>query len=308
MPYFSVVIPVFNKEKFIESTLNSVLNQTFSDFEIILVNDGSTDESEAKILAYQDSRIKYFFKNNEGVARTRNFGVEKTTADHICFLDADDFWYPTFLETMYHYFQKYPDQKIAACAIEIETTKTVFHAHYSVTKNTDFEIVDFFKASEKMPILWTSSVVIHKNVFEEVGLFDPNIKKGEDTELWIRIGLHFPILFIWKILARYVYDDDSISRNNNYFFDDYTFQKYALEEKKHPALKKFMDLNRYSKVIKCKLIGDWETAKNAYTAIDFKNLNWKKKIIIQMPPFILKMLIHLKSFLTNSGLGHSVFR
>ena len=308
MSYFSIVIPVYNKEKFVVKTLESVLNQTFTDYEVIIVNDGSTDQSEAKILEFKDSRIQYYSKKNEGVAVARNFGIEKATADYICFLDADDFWHPNFLETMHRFTSEFPEQKVFASAIEIETKHKTILAHYSIPKKSDFGIVNFFDASQKECVLWTSSVCIHKSVFEKVGTFDTKIKHGEDTELWIRIGLQFPIFFIDKILARYVYDNESVSRNSNYFFEQYTFEKYASAEKNNPTLKKYMDLNRFSAVIKCKLNGDSKTAQEIYAEIDLKNLSSKKRLLLGLPLFLLKSLIRFQQFSTNIGLGNSVFR
>jgi glycosyltransferase involved in cell wall biosynthesis len=303
MPYFSIIIPVYNKEKFVAKTIESILSQTFTDYEIIIVNDGSTDQSEAKISVFKDNRIKYYSKKNEGVALARNFGIEKATADYICFLDADDYWHPTFLETMQRYSSELPEQKVFAAAIEIETKNKTIPARYSIPSTSDFEIVNFFDASQKECALWTSSVCIHKSVFEKVGDFDTKIKHGEDTELWIRIGLQFPIVFIRKILARYVYDEKSISRNLNYFFEDYTFEKYAAEEKKNPALKKYMDLNRFSAVIKCRLNREWRIAIDIESEIDLKNLSFKKRVLLELPPIMLKPLIGLQHFL-----GNSVFR
>jgi glycosyltransferase involved in cell wall biosynthesis len=303
MPYFSIIIPVFNKEKFVAKTLESVLVQTFSDFEVIVVNDGSTDDSETEILGFKDGRIKYFSKKNEGVAVARNFGIEKALADYICFLDADDYWYPNFLETMERYASELPDQKVFASKIEIETKNKRVMAKYSVDGNSGFVIVDFFKASQKECVLWSSCTCLHKSVFEKTGTFDTRIRHGEDTELWIRIGLQFPIVFINKVLARYVYDPGSISRNLAYFFEPYTFAKYALAEKKNPDLKKYMDLNRFSAVIKCKLSGNLKTAQEIYAEIDLKNLGPKKRILLQLPAFVLRQLIRLQGFL-----GNSVFR
>jgi glycosyltransferase involved in cell wall biosynthesis len=303
MPYFSIVIPVYNKEKFVAKTIESVLSQTFIDYEIIIVNDGSTDQSEAKISAFKDNRIQYYSKKNEGVAIARNFGIEKATADYICFLDADDYWHPTFLETMQRYSSELPEQKVFAAAIEIETKNKTIPAHYSIPSTSDFEIVNFFDASQKECVLWTSSVCIHKSVFEKVGDFDTKIKHGEDTELWIRIGLQFPVVFIHKILARYVYDEKSISRNTNYYFEQYTFDKYSLEEKKNPALKKYMDLNRFSAVIKCRLNREWRIAIDIESEIDLKNLSFKKRVLLELPPIIVKVLIGLQRIL-----GNSVFR
>ena len=101
----------------------------------------------------------------------------------------------------------------------------------------------------------------------------------------------------------YVYDAESISRNSNYFFESYTFEKYAYAEKKNPLLKKYMDLNRFSAVIKCNLNGDWKTAQEIYAEIDLKNLNSKKRLLLQLTGIVLKPLISLQQFL-----GNSVFR
>jgi len=308
MPFFSIVIPVFNKEKFVAKTINSVLAQTFIDYEIILINDGSTDKSDVEILQFDDARIRYFSKPNEGVAVTRNFGIAKATAAYMCFLDADDYWYPTFLENIHFYVTKFPDQNVWATAIEIETQKNCFPARYSLCKKSDFEIVNFFEASQKECVLWTSSVCIRKTVFDRVGVFDTKIKYGEDTELWIRIGLEFPIVFIWKIGARYIYDEQSISRNFNYFFEPYTFEKYALLEKQNPKLKQYLDLNRFSAVIKCRLNNDFKTAHEIHAEIDLKNLNKTKRILLKLPPIMLKLLISLQRFMVTMRLGNSVFR
>ena len=81
MSFFSIIIPLYNKEKFIENTLKSVLNQTFTDYEILIVNDGSTDNSLGKVLQFNDSRIKHFNKENGGVSTARNYGIKKAKSD-----------------------------------------------------------------------------------------------------------------------------------------------------------------------------------------------------------------------------------
>ena len=308
MPRFSILIPVFNKEKFVAKTIKSVLSQSFADFEIIVINDGSTDKSEAEILAITDKRIHYFFKENEGVSVARNLGIAKASAEYICFLDADDFWFPNFLETMNHYIDKLPYEKVFASAIEIEIGKKIVSAQYSFAKKSDFEILNYFEASLKEAILWTSSVCIHKDVFKKVGVFDEQLKVSEDTDLWIRIGLQYQVVFIWDILSRYVFDVNSISRNMSYIFEDAFFEKYALEEKQNPALKKYMDLNRFSAVIKYNINGHWKNSMELSSEITLKNLSLKKRILLELPPIMLKPLILIQRFLVNIGLRNSVFR
>lgn len=308
MPFFSIIIPLFNKENFIQNTLTSVLNQSYNDFEIIIVNDGSTDKSEEKVLAFKDSRIRYFTKENGGVSTARNYGIQKATSAYIAFLDADDYWYPQFLEKMFHCITTHKEYQIFASAIEIETKKKTFSAQYSIPKTGKQEVVNYFSASLKYSAICTSAAVFHVSVLDRVGDFDPRIKSGQDTDMWIRMGLLFPIVFSWEILARYVYDIQSLSRNKNLNSEKMIFDKFIEEEKKHAALKTFLDLNRFSLAIKCKLVNEKTLYKTYYNAIDIKKLSLKKRILLHLPAFVLQQLLILHSFLTAHGLGNSVFK
>ncbi|WNM18748.1 glycosyltransferase family 2 protein [Flavobacterium capsici] len=308
MPYFSIIVPVFNKEKFVSKTIESILQQSFQEYEIIIINDGSTDESEKKINQFKDKRIRYYKTENQGVAKSRNFGISLSTADYICFLDADDYWFPNFLERFHFYSNQFKTEKVFACAIEIETKSKILPAFYSVKIIKEFEIVNFFKASKKESILWTSSVCIHKDVFDKIGVFDENLKISEDIDLWIRIGINYKILFINSILARYVYDDNSVSRNMNYIFEDYFFEKHTANEQKLPELKSYQDLNRFSSIIKYKVCGNYVKANELKNNIDLKGLEFKKRILLNLPETILIFLIRMKQFLAGIGLSKSVFR
>ena len=308
MPHFSIIIPLYNKENFIENTLKSVLNQNFTDFEVIIVNDGSTDLSEEKVLQFEDSRIHYYRKKNDGVSAARNYGIEKAKSDYIAFIDADDYWYPDFLDQMYKNINSCPELKVFSVAIEIETSKSVIPANYSIKKTADFEVVNYFTASTKRTVLCSSSAVFHKMVFEQTGQFNTKLKSGEDTDLWIRIGLIYPIHFSWKILARYVYDPYSLSKKHRITIDSINFCNYHLLEEKNPDLKKFLDLNRFSLAIKSKLINDKESFKKLYKQIDLNKLPLKKRLLLRFPPFLLTQLIELKTVLVNLGLGGSVFK
>lgn len=308
MPFFSIIIPLFNKENFIESTLKSVLIQSFTDFEILIVNDGSTDSSEEKAKQFADPRIRYFLKENGGASSARNYGIEKAQSNYITFLDADDYWYPTFLQEMCEKINRFPKQKVFSAAIEIETSKKTIPAVYSIEKTNDFEIVNYFKASSKESVIWTSCAVFHKNIFEEIGNFDTEIQSGQDTDLWIRIGLVYPILFSWKILARYVYDETSLSKNTHFNYTKINFSKFSEQEKTNPDLKKFLDLNRFSLAIKCKIGNEKALFENYYKEIDLNNLRLKKRLLLMMPALIITPLIHLKKLLAELGLDSSIFK
>ena len=308
MAFFSVIIPLYNKEHFIENTIKSVLHQTFQDFEVLVINDGSIDKSEEKLLQFKDSRIRYFTKKNEGVSITRNFGIEKAHSDYITFLDADDYWYPDFLQVLHERITEFPEQKVFSGAIEIETQQKTFPAQYSIHKTNDFELVNYFKASLKETVICTSCAVFHKSIFEEIGVFDPKIKSGQDTDLWIRIGLIYPVLFIWKILARYVNDDNSLSKNNHFLQSKMDFYKFIELEKSNPDLKLFLDLNRFSLAIKCKITANKTLFNTYYRGIDLEKIGFKKRFLLALPPFLLRVLIAVKLKMANVGLGSSVFK
>ncbi|OIV41316.1 glycosyltransferase family 2 protein [Flavobacterium johnsoniae] len=308
MAFFSIIIPLYNKENFIENTIQSVLSQTFQDFEIIIVNDGSTDKSEEKVLQFKDDRIRYFSKKNEGVSQTRNFGLTESNADFVAFLDADDYWYPHFLETMHHYCTFFPKQKVFACAIEIETSKKTFPAQYSIRKTGDFEFVNYFRASNKESVILTSAAVFRKSIFKKTGIFDPEIKSGQDTDLWIRIGIIYPILFIWKILVRYIHDENSLSKNASLMHSKMDFSKFEELEKTNPDLKYFLDLNRFSLAVKSKLTHNENQFNYYYNGINLKKLSFKKRFLLSLPSSLLQILIGLKLKLAEIGLGSSVFK
>ena len=307
MPFFTVIIPVYNKEKFIENTIKSVLQQSFSDFELILVNDGSTDNSILKIENFSDSRITFYTKENGGASSARNFGLEKAKAKFITFLDADDYWYPDFLQEMASSIEEFPNHKIFSAAIEVESDKVVFPSQYSIKKSSEREIVDYFVASMKTTIICTSCAVFEKSVFEKVGHFDTEIKSGQDTDMWIRMGLEFPVVFSWKILARYVYDPNSLSRNKEYSNKNFNFDKFYALEKTHPNLKRFIDFNNFSLAIRSKLINDKKYFSIYYKKIDLNNLPLRKRILLELPAIALRTLLKVEAILVNLRLHNSRF-
>ena len=308
MAYISVIIPLYNKENFIENTLKSVLDQGFNDFEVIIVNDGSTDKSEDKIKHFDDVRIKYFSQENQGVSVARNFGISKANSNFITFIDADDYWYPEFLQEMFQTINENSDQKVFSAAIEVETARKIFQAQYSVDKTKQLQIVNYFDASSKTTVICTSCAVFHKSIFDEVGNFDSQIKSGQDTDLWIRMGLVYQVVFLNKILARYVFDEKSLSKEKMNRNEKLNFDKFLEIEKSNLKLKKYLDLNRYSLAIKSKMNNDISSFKYFTENINLENLSIKKRILLQQPAIILKTLIAFNLQLVKLGLSHSVFK
>lgn len=211
MPKISVVIPLYNKEKSIASTLRTVLNQTFSDYEIVIVNDGSTDGSVEEIEKVQDDRIRLVHQPNAGVSAARNRGIEEAKGDLIAFLDADDEWKPEYLATQYHLFQKYPECSVFACNYEFrdvsgKVTPTLIHKLPFV--GGDGILSNYFEvASCSHPPLWTSAVMVKKQAMQAIGGFPLGIKSGEDLLTWARLAYKYKIAFSRRICACYILPD-----------------------------------------------------------------------------------------------------
>lgn len=313
MALISVIIPLYNKENFIEATLKSALNQTFTDFEILIINDGSTDKSEEKVLLFNDDRIQIFSTINQGVSAARNLGIEKASGKIIAFLDADDFWYSNHLENIFQLYTLFPECGLLCTNYErfYNSDKIVKPFFKDIPEFPWKGIVnDFFKSSYIERIAWTSAVAIPKSVFDEVGYFDPKITlgAGEDTHLWIRIALKFKVAFDNEISSRHVLDaENRISLSNTLKRSFAKFDEFKEEEKINLWLKKYLDLYRLEFAIKHKLAGDLKTFKYYIENIDSQNISFKTKILISFPVLVLQKLFLIKKYLERKNILFSVY-
>ncbi len=309
MPKFSVVISVFNKEKYIADTLKSVLSQTFTDFEVVILNDGSTDNSEAEILKFNDPRIRYFSKENSGASAARNFTIQQAESEYIALMDADDYWYPFYLEEQNRLLKKFPNEYVFATATEIKRNGKTFKNSYSIkTIENDSILVEYFEASQMDSVLLSISTVLKKQVFENVGWYDPKIKSGEDTDLYVRIGLKYKVVFSPKVCATYVVRKNSLFKSVKKLEEKANFEAYEPFEKDNPALKKFLDLNRYSLCILAKMQGNKEAFQKNLKKIDQENLSKKQQFLLRQNKTILKYLSKTKDNLEKLGLRLGTFK
>lgn len=309
-PYFSVVISLYNKEKHIQSTIESVLAQSFVDFEIVVVNDGSTDDSEAIVRSINDKRIRFYSQENKGASAGRNTAISKATGNYIALLDADDLWESNYLETIYTLILSYPNENVFATAVTIETSggkKTSVYSINHIQENATY-VINYFESSYINTLLTSSSTVVNKSVFEKVGVYDTTIKSGQDIDLWIRIGLYYTIVFINKPLVTYRYGKQSLSNRTKNIADKPKYDAYVEMEAKHPALKKFIDLNRFSMAILSKLDNDQDSFKRYKNAIDYNNLNKKQQFLLKQPSFIIQLFHFIKRLLQDFGIHLSAFR
>ena len=206
----SVVIPLYNKERQIAQTLQSVLNQSFQDFEIVVVNDGSTDSSAEAVRSVYDPRIRLIEQSNSGVSAARNRGIAETKYDLVAFLDADDLWKPTYLQTQYELVQKYPQCDVFACNYEFQDAQG--NVNPTIIRKLPFDGEDgilsnyFEVASCSHPPLWTSAVMVKKHAIQQIGGFPVGIRSGEDLLTWARLAVQFQISWNRQSLASFIYD------------------------------------------------------------------------------------------------------
>ncbi|WP_169718980.1 glycosyltransferase family 2 protein [Aequorivita capsosiphonis] len=310
MTYFSIVIAVYNKERYIADTLKSVLEQTYQHFEVVILNDGSTDNSEAEILKFKDPRIRYFSKENQGAGAARNFVIKEAKHEYIALLDADDSWLPFYLQEQAKLIADFPNESVFATAIDIEKQSKIYASEYSVPnlQKDEVRVVDFYSASCLNSILTSSSTVLHKKVFSKIGYYNPSIKSGQDTDLWIRLGLEYSVVFLNKTCAVYQYALASLSNTKLKVADKASYEKFEAYEKDNPALKKFLDLNRYSLCIVAKMEGNKDTFQNNFQKISQENLSNKQLFLLKQNKMTLKYLLKTKNNLEKFGLRLGTFK
>lgn len=196
---FSIIVPLYNKAPYVRKALESVCAQTYRDWECIVVDDGSTDGSAALIQTYAD-RMTILHQANAGVAAARNKGVAVSKGEYLCFLDADDWWEPAFLEEMNSLIAAYPDAGLYATNyVYFKPGKT----HVALHMPTG--IMNYPKAyldNGSMPV-WTGATCMPRKIFDEMGGFPEEIKLGEDFLLWAKVALHYPIAYSEKPMAYY---------------------------------------------------------------------------------------------------------
>lgn len=189
---FSVVIPLYNKEKYILRTIESVLSQSFADFELIIVDDGSVDKSLDVIKNILDPRIKVIQQANQGEGPARNTGMAEARYDWIALLDADDAWSINHLNELNKIIHSAPSLGMVATRhLELNTDQNP--PATSEDKPSNIRIVDYFlEASKDSTIVCSSSVAINKKAFDHIGGFNDE-KMGEDLKYWAKVALSYPV-------------------------------------------------------------------------------------------------------------------
>jgi len=250
--FFSFVIPLYNKAEYVSKTLSSVLAQTYPHFEVIVVNDGSTDNSLDVARTFTDDRIKIITQSNKGASAARNMGINAAKYELIALLDADDWLDKSFLEEMLVLIKEYPDVSLYTSQFgdirnhKILPRKKIFKNNF---KNTGCFNLFQMALELKIPSTYCIGVVIRKSILQKSGFFDEQITHGEDTDFFIRIGMYSKVAYIEKgPLAFYNHDVDVKKRASGnvppikkHLFN--YFGKYTAYYKEYPRLEAF--INKY---------------------------------------------------------------
>lgn len=234
----SVIIPLYNKEQSIIDTINSVLNQTFLDFELIIVNDGSTDNSLNVVNKIVDNRIRIINKANGGVSSARNVGILEAKFEYIAFLDGDDIWHEKHLEILYTSLIKFNKQDIGGIGTTFYKSSSKIIDRSKIKKADPVIVEDYFKfmVSPK-PRFNSSTLLVLKSKIKETGLFNENLKYGEDVEFWFKLFKRYKLIYIDTITTIYFTAAENRSDKNvmpmDYRYHIFNYNDVTKSEKRY---------------------------------------------------------------------------
>ncbi len=224
----SVIIPTYNRKKSLIQAIQSVLEQTHTTYEVIVVDDGSTDLTEA-VIAEQFPEIKYHSQPHQGVSAARNLGISLAQGQWLAFLDSDDLWLAKKLELQVSYFKQHPEVKICH-------TEEIWIRHgVRVNPKRKHQKKGGWIFQECLPLcaMSPSSIIIHRSVIEEVGGFDEQLPACEDYDLWLRMTSRYPVGFIEQpLIQKFGGHSDQLSR-----------QYWGMDRFRIQALIKILEIN-----------------------------------------------------------------
>lgn len=200
-PTISVIIPAYNAAAYIGEAIQSVLDQTFSDFELIVVDDGSTDDTAAVVKGFTDSRIHYHHQANAGVANARNVGIGKVEGVFVAFLDADDLFLPANLEKKLYFLKGNPAISLVHSS-EIKFDSTTGKI-MNIVQGTEGNVLEKLLCMGEHVIHSPSSVVVRKELLNRIGGFDPKLSTSADWDMWVRMAVKTWFGYIQEPLVKY---------------------------------------------------------------------------------------------------------
>lgn len=252
MESISVVIPLYNKAPYISRTLESVAAQTYSDFEVWVIDDGSTDEGALIAGAFPDARFHVIRQQRAGASAARNAGIAAARHSLIAFLDADDEWTPDFLETVLRLYHADPQAGLFATAYLTEKDGRFRRPRLDGVPKGAGHIPDYFQSVlSDIPVI-SSAVMIRREVFDKAGLFVGGARLGEDQDMWCRIALGFPVMYCARPCAVY-----HLGTKNSVCYDTSVIEEYPVMRTVRDAISRRPQNGRYLRQYLCKLMLDY---------------------------------------------------
>lgn len=309
MSTISVIIPLYNKAFSIAETLTSVLQQTYTDFEVIIIDDGSTDDGLAIVSQFTDPRIQWVQQPNLGAAAARNAGIEKATGELIAFLDADDYWHPNHLEALFNLYTDFPNCGLYCSRYQTKISKNTLTPNRSNSISENFRgiLADYFDASLIHRVSLTSACAIPKKLLKNDFIFNTQVSSGQDLELFTKIGLKYPVALHNEYTVLYHFETpNSLAKTPILEKKLMDFTQFATAETQNKSLKKFLDLYRLEYALHFKMVGATEKS-NLYLHDIATKIPFKTKLLLGTPSFILRFLLTLKQQLKKIGIDFSVY-
>ena len=314
MPRFTVIIPLYNKENYVENTLKSIINQTFSDYEVLIIDDCSTDASVTKIQPYLSDSIRVIsHTKNSGLSASRNTGIRNAKSSFVTFLDADDIWKPTLLESFYSMMQEFPEEAIFATNyVESYPNGEIILPKNSTSDlkpNATVLIKDFFKRNKQQGFFIHSGICLDKKVYDEVGFYDETINFAEDLDFNIRAFNSHDLVYNTDRLVNYtMYSENQLTNSSILGKTIPDYDKYESLTKENPALKSYLDFERYVIAKHLKTDGDNTKYKEIIGKINPENLNLKQRLLLKSPVGVLHFIKQIKGYLLKKGIRLSSYQ
>ena len=289
---FSVVVPLYNKEREVGAALDSVLGQRRLPREIIVVDDGSTDGGAAVVGGYTSPLIRLVTQKNAGVSAARNRGAVLARSEYIAFLDADDRWQPGYLEKMAFLIEQYPDCCAYAAAFDIVSGDRIYSNVHPAQEGI---VPDFFREAMRSYICQPSATVVPRGVFQELGGFPEGMKIGEDLYFWIRLASRYRICFTPENLV--LYSRTASNRSAGIYTPErtvYSFEDLYCPQEENSFRNEYIARCAIGKALTLSAKGDTAFGLRterffAYTRM-YRRGWWKLRLLNRIPPRLRPVL------------------
>ncbi len=309
-PKFSVVVPVYNKANFVAQTIQSILAQSFTDYEIVLVNDGSTDNSLQVLQSFSAPNTTLINQENQGLSVARNKGITASTGEIIALLDADDLWEPQHLQSLFELSQRFPEAKLYGTAyVELFSDANRVPPKINLkTAKPQLLIPDFFEASLFQPIVPPSSFAFQKDIVDTIGGFDSQITYFEDVDFYIRAHLKYKMAYTTLATMQYRFESENqVTHSNLHRQRIADLSKYLENHPHHKSLHKYIHRHWYFLCNHFKTEGAQEQYYPMRKKLNTQYLNPQQRLLLALAAPILRGLRSFKNWLLKKGMRVTSF-